>query len=236
MRVEPAGVGSFVHVVQRGGHNTNIVRDTADRYRFVRSLYYLNDTYADPMWHRTVANVPAFERPTYWPERDPLVRILAWTLLSNHFHLLLQETREGGVAKFMQRLCGSVTVCFNKKYNERGRLFQSSYHSRIVASDSHFNYLVFYILVKNTLDMFPGGIETAYSHFDSAWEWAGKYPFSSLQDVLTGTPGSVTDDQERLVETIIGPRDAFKREARELLAFHMGTRGEAFSELMLEPW
>ena len=40
--------------------------------------------------------------------RDPLVRILAWTLLSNYFHLLLEEIRDNGISKFMQRL---VAVC-----------------------------------------------------------------------------------------------------------------------------
>lgn len=214
----------------------DIVRNTDDRRRFVKSLFLLNDTHTDPNWHRESAKLSAFERPPHWPEREPLVRILAWTPLSNHFHMLLQEIREGGTAKFMQRLGGSMYMCFNLKYKEKGSIFQSAYHGRAVDNDAHLNYLAFYILIKNVLEMYPGGLKAASANFDDAWEWAIQYPFSSLPGIISGKPDPIVDDVDGMIVGIIGPGNSFKKEARELLEMHMASRGEDFKNVMLEPW
>lgn len=236
MRVEPFGVDSIVHITKRGARGADIVHDDGDRLRFVRSLFYLNDTHADPYWHKTTSEVPLFDRPAHWPEREPLVRILAWTLLSNHFHLLVQEIREEGTARFMQRLCGSMSMCANQKYKEKGSLFQGSYHGKTVSEDVHFNYLTFYILVKNVLEMYPGGLPAAQKNFDAAWHWAMGYAFSSLQGCFSGVSLPIIDDPEGLIVAIMGTEESFKSEAKELLDTHISLRGAEFSSIMLEPW
>jgi len=214
----------------------DIVRDLPDRNNFIRTLYYLNDTHTDRNWRREIVNLGMCERPPSWPEREPLAHILAWTLLSNHFHILVQELREGGTAKLIQRISGSLSMSFNLKYKEKGSLFQSSYHARTVAEDEHYRYLAFYILVKNVLDMYPGGLRAAQDNFDDAWEWAKRYPYSSFRDIVSGTPSLIVDDEDELIAGIIGAGDAYKQEARELLDFHMASRGEEFKGLMLESW
>lgn len=164
------------------------------------------------------------------------MRILGWTLLSNHFHLLLQEITEGGIAKFMQRLGGSMSTCFNAKYKEKGSLFQGSYHARLVSQDEHRQYLAFYVLVKNVFEMYPGGLSKAYSHFDHAWKWAKEYPYSSLRDCVSENSSPILDDPEDLIGSLISVGDTYKKEARELLSFHLQSRGEEFKSLMLEDW
>jgi len=236
MRIEPFGVGSVLHVTNKGVRGANIVCDDDDRARFARSLYYLNDTHTDPYWHRAVADIPPFSRPTDWPERSQIVRILGWTLLSNHFHLLLQEIIEGGIAKFMQRFGGSLSTCFNAKYHERGSLFQGSYRARLVSQDEHRQYVIFYVLVKNVLEMYPGGLSNAYVDFDRAWKWAGQYPHSSLLACVSGKSSPIIEDPDELIGSSIGVGDAYKKEAKELLGFYLQSRGEGFKDLMLENW
>lgn len=236
MRKDPHAIDSIIHITKRGTRGMDIVRDSDDWRRFPKSLFYLNDVHSDSYWHQVTSGLTPFERPSHWPEREPLVRVLAWTLLSNHFHLLLQEIREGGAAKFMQRLGGSMSMCFNLKYKEKGSIFQSAYHSRTVESDSHLNYLVFYILVKNVLEMYPGGLRAALANFDDAWEWAVQYPFSSLPSIISGESSPIIDDVDGMTSGVIGAGDAFKEEARGLLEVHMASRGEDFKDLMLEQW
>lgn len=236
MRIEPFSAGSIIHVTKRGTRGTDIVRDFGDRHRLIKSLFLLNDTYIGQNWQRETAKLPLFERPDHWPLREPLVHILAWTLLSNHFHLLLQEIREGGTAKFMQRLGGSMSLCFNLKYKEKGSLFQSAYHARTVSETSHMSYLAFYILVKNVLEMYPGGLAAAYNNFDHAWRWASQYQFSSFKDHIFATPSPIIDDPDGLLEGLLGKRNSSKQEMKELLALHMSSRGEEFKEISLEPW
>lgn len=235
MRVEPFGVGSVVHITNRGTRGGEIVRDNADRERFEQLLYYLNDSYTDDNWRKTVAGLAPFERPIDWPEREPLVRILAWTLLSNHFHLLIEEIREGGISKFMQRLCGSMSAHFNAKYRERGTIFQGSYRSRTISEDSHLRYLVFYIQVKNVLELCPGGLAQALKHFDKAWEWALRYRFSSLYSYVAQEESPILEPE--LIHALYPDSVAFKNEARELLIGHIEHHtDDSLAEIALEPW
>src|SRR3990167_6565203 len=124
MRVEPYTIGSYVHVVKRGARGMPISKDRSDQWRFVRLLYHMNDSFKDDFWERNTQELAIFERPQEWPERKPLVAILAWTLMPNQFHLVLKEIQTGGVSKFLQKLCGSMTTHFNSKYKEHGSIFQ----------------------------------------------------------------------------------------------------------------
>lgn len=213
-----------------------IVRDAADRNRFAKLLFYLNDTFYDSNWQKATISRNSFERPAEWPEREPLVRILAWTLMPNHFHLLLEEIREGGISKLMQRVCGSMSAHFNAKYRERGSIFQGAYRSRTVSEDTHLRYLAFYVQVKNVLELYPGGLKRALGKFDDAWEWATRYKFSSLPTFLARTDSPITESE--LLWSLYSDTNSFKKEARELLIAHVEHRAddESLTALALEPW
>lgn len=234
MRVEPRSIGSVVHIVQRGARGLDIVRDMQDHIRFGGLLFYLNDSFSDPNWLKTAKTFQQLQRPDHWPEHDPLVRILAWTLLPNHFHLLLEEIRDNGISKFMQRLCGSMSMAFNAKYSEKGSLFQGGYKSRTVDTDDYLSYLAFYIQVKNVCELYLGGLSEAMHNFDDAWLWASRYPYSSFSSYTTGIPSPVIDKerfQELLSETVPS-----KEGCREMLALHMQYHDEKYADLSLEPW
>jgi putative transposase len=234
MRVEPHTIGSIMHVIKRGTRGLKIVKDTEDYNNFVRSLFYLNDTYSNENWKRDIAGLGLFERPAHWPEREPLVNILAWTLLPNHFHLLLRENVEGGIAKFMQRLCGSMTKNFNDKYDERGSLFQGGYKAKIVGKGVYLQQLIWYVLVKNVLELYPGGIAAVIKNFDKAWKWGLEYKYSSFRDSMHKKQSSLIVDKEGLVQ-IECLRPSFKKEAKELLALRH-FRSEEMRALALEDW
>src|SRR5665213_1717437 len=219
MRVEPHGIGSIMHVVKRGARGGLIVRDASDRKIFMRSLFYLNDKYQNENWKRDTAACGTFDRPLHWPKRKPLVHILAWTLMPNHFHLLLEEYIEGGIAKFMQRLCNSMARTYNQKYAETGSLFQRSYKARTVHDDAYLRQLVRYILVKNVLELYPGGLTAALKDFDAAWEWGLRYNYSSFGATMRGGASPATFDEDGLIAEICGA-SKFKREARELVEAH----------------
>jgi putative transposase len=236
MRVEPHNINSIVHVIKRGARGMDITKNIKDKRRFMQSLFLLNDEYVDSHWVKATLKLPPFQRPEYWPDRKPIVRILAWTLLSNHFHILMQETKEGGIAKFMQRVCGSMSVAFNNKYKEKGSLFQGSYKGKTIKDESHFLYLPFYILVKNTFEMYPGGLIAAAKNFDKAWQWAMDYEFSSFGAMVKKEECPILDDPEKIISKFFENEKSFKKEAKELLYFHMNTKGKDFKDIMLENW
>ena len=216
MRVQPFGVGSFVHVVKRGARGLPITRDEKDRERFVRLLYYLNDEHQSEFWELDVRHLKDLQWPKQWPERRPLVKVIAWTLMPNHFHLLLQEIQDAGVSRFMQRLCGSMSRHFNEKYQEKGSIFQGSYRSRTIETDRYLRWAISYILVKNVFELYPGGFERAVKEFERAWKWGiDSYKFSSLATYAHGGTSPITD-AETLQGYFRSPKD-FRECSRDMI-------------------
>ncbi|MEK7103894.1 MAG: transposase, partial [Patescibacteria group bacterium] len=154
--------------------------------------------------------------PKDWPEKDPLVKILCYCLMPNHFHLLLQEISEGGISKFMQKLSGGYTKYFNIKHKEVGRVFQGSYKCRTVKENQFYlEYLSVYIQVKNVLELFPGGIEEALKDIDEAFEFAGIYKFSSLPDFIGKRKSLIIDTD--IFGDIFSNTEDYKKFAKEII-------------------
>jgi len=109
-----------------------------------------------------------------------------------------------------------MTNHFNGKYKQRGSIFQGAYRSRTIESDSYFQYVVAYVLVKNTFELYPrGGLKGAISDFDAAWEWGLRYSFSSLGSFIRGTSRPILDTA--VIEQIIQPPHSFKSFAKDVI-------------------
>ena len=221
MRKEPFSEGNVVHVIKRGARGLDIFLDDSERWQFINSLYILNDEYHCDNWRKETITLGLFERPKHWPERKTITRILAWVILPNHIHLLVQESKKGGVSKFMQRICGSMTLAFNAKHKSQGSIFQGAYKAKRVDGDDYLRYLMFYILIKNTLEQYPGGLKVALSEFDKAWSWMVSHPFSSLRSSLLGTESPVIDDPEGFVRSFITSNNFSKNEIFEMLGGYL---------------
>lgn len=68
----------------------------------------------------------------------------AWTLIPNHFHLLL-KTGDTPIATVMQRLLTGYVVSYNRRHRRSGHLFQNRYKSILCQEDLYFLELVRYI-------------------------------------------------------------------------------------------
>lgn len=217
MRKEEFSIGSYVHVVQRGTRGLPIVRDEEDRFRFLLMLLHFNDSFMSQNWHRDLHDAhvhKTFERPAHWPDKDLQVIIVAFALVENHFHLLLQEIKEAGIARFMHRLGTGMAKKFNERYNESGALFQSSYRARIVDDDTYFRYVSAYIHVKNAFDVHPKGYVWARDNFDEAYRWASAYSYSSLGDYVGEFNRPIVDKE--FLSSLYSP-DEYHEFARDVI-------------------
>jgi len=70
--------------------------------------------------------------------------VYAWSLLSNHFHLLC-KTKERPLASSMRRLLTGYAVNFNRRHGRHGHLFQNRYRSIVCQEDAYLQELVRYI-------------------------------------------------------------------------------------------
>lgn len=217
MRKEPYSVGSIVHVIKRGARGLPITRDEDDKWRFLKILHFTNDSNRPENWERDLFEEGAglhFKRPDKWlNQRKPLVRILSYCLKDNHFHLLLEEIKDGGISRFIQGLCGSMSLHFNKKYNEKGSLFQGAFKSKTVNSDYYLQLVNIYINVKNPFELYKGGLKEAIMNFDDAYKQAIEYDFCSLADYATNRNSPII---EKGIFSDISPKE-YKRLAKEFL-------------------
>lgn len=216
MRVEPRLVGSIAHVIKRGARGLLIVRDKNEQERFVRGLCYLNDSFRDQFWDKATRDLGLGVRPENWPERKPLCDLLAWALLPNHFHLIVREISKGGIAKFMQRLCGSMSSYSNLKHKEKGSLFQGAYIGRTadLRGDIYLKNLFVYVLVKNVFESHPKGFMYALSNFDSTFEWGLKHSYSGLSEFMLTT--DIICSKDSLAICFESPQE-FRSYAKEVM-------------------
>jgi len=218
MRKEQFGVGTFVHVVNRGAHQMPIVRDDKDRWRFLKLLRYLNDSNVPKNWEREISPDCIrnnFFRPLDWEPAEPYVALISYCLMDNHFHLLLREFVEGGISKFMQRISKSIASHFNAKYGGSGSLFQGPYKARVIEDDVYLQYVATYINIKNPFERYHGGLNNAVENFSEAYTWATQYPFASTAD-FAGIRSSSLIDQVLRRELFASPEE-FRASAQELM-------------------
>lgn len=222
MRKDPFAVGNYIHVYNRGNRKQEIVRKPRDWWHFLEILFYLNDEYIPPTPFESIRRLRASKKleesvgvkplqtgfiwPDVWPERKPLVKILAFTLMKNHYHLLLKEIKAGGVSKFMQRLGNGMTNYFNERYGEVGSLCQGSYKARLVNEEMYLKDLSVYIQVKNPFERYPGGFNKAIREFDKAYEWVIADPYNSLAD-YAGKRNSPIIDRDILAKLFKTPKE-----------------------------
>src|SRR4030066_906064 len=93
-------------------------------------------------------------------------KVLAWTLMDNHIHLLIISGFQG-ISKFMRCLLTGHAVGYNLKYHRSGHLFQNRYKSIVCEEEPYLLELVRYIhlnalragMVKSMeeLDRYPWG-------------------------------------------------------------------------------
>ncbi len=179
-------VDDYVHIYNRGSRKMPIIYDDNDKWYFLKTLRYFNNEFPilnifrELDFLRKLGNCPRFEWPKEWPQQKPLVKILSYHLSPNHFHLLLRETHEGGISKFMKKFGSGFTNYINAKYTQSGSLFQGPYKANTIREQRILEYIDAYIQVFNPFELFNGGIKVAIENFDEAFKFALEYPFCSL--------------------------------------------------------
>jgi putative transposase len=153
-----------------------------------------------------------FEQSFLKEKQKPLVKFIAYNLLPNHFHFILEQVVEGGISEFMKRLLGGYTWYFNKKNKRSGSLFQGTFKSKLIDSNEYLLHISVYV---NLNDKIPLGGETAklgksswneYVNQDKVIEkiCLGKYvileQFDSVEDYKEFANSSLEDIRENKKE------------------------------------
>ncbi|MGB6068310.1 MAG: transposase [Desulfomonilaceae bacterium] len=143
--------GAWYHVMNRGRRREVIFPGPEDYQRFVELLQ---------------------EGSSMWG-----VRIAAYCLMPNHYHLLVQ-TPDANLSRFMRHVDGVYTQRFNRSHECDGSLFRGRYKAILIEADTYMLDLVRYIHrnplragLVSRLDRYRWSSHKAYLSRSRRWSW-----------------------------------------------------------------
>lgn len=146
IRRQPLITGQMYHVYNRGVDKRDIFADKNDIYRFIESVKEFNredKIISLANLRKSKQNLQIEARPL--SEKEPLVEVIAYCFNPNHFHLILRQSVDGGIANFMKKLQGGYTYYFNVKNSRSGSLLQGVFKSQLINDENYFNKLIGYV-------------------------------------------------------------------------------------------
>lgn len=102
---------AYYHIISRGNQKQRIFLEESDFARYAGLLNHYKRKYK--------------------------FKLLAWCLMPNHVHLILDLNKPCELAKIMQGLNLGYARWFNKKYNKVGHLWQGRYKSMVIQKDKY---------------------------------------------------------------------------------------------------
>jgi len=202
----------FYHIYNRGNDKREIFIEEKDYIRFLTAMREFNRV--NPIG--SLSYVTRSGRTAKALAVRPLVRIICYCLLGNHYHFILQQLEEGGISNYMKKLNGGHTWYFNFRYKKSGSLFQGKYKAIHIKSNEYLQYLSAYINANPEIHKVA---------------LAENYKWSSYQEFLGKRKGNLPDKKIILNE--------FKnveeyREYVKIISDSSRQRKEAIKECLLE--
>ncbi|MCK5287368.1 MAG: transposase [Thermodesulfovibrionia bacterium] len=223
------------HVFNRGVDRRDVFLDNQDYYRFIHGLFEFNDE--DPVlnvnYYFDPKTMDIGKRPAR-KDRKPrkmLVEILIFTLMPNHFHLLLKQKAQKGIVKFMHKVGTGYTNYFNIKYEREGVLFQGKFKAVLMENNEQLQYIPQYIHL-NPLKLIYG------SRTPIDWRKKSKfleeYRWSSFQDYIGKKNFPSLTQREFLLDVFNGEKNYKKHNIDCLKETSKGEWIESIQDVKLD--
>ena len=110
---------SFFHIMSQGINRTYIFNNPIDIKYYIKNMYDLKNKYN--------------------------IKIVAYCIMNNHTHILLQSESTDNVGKYMHGLNTRYGQYYNKKYNRVGYVFRDRYKAEGIYSEEQLNNCIRYI-------------------------------------------------------------------------------------------
>ena len=160
--------GSYHHVMNRGLEGKRIFSGDKAKYDF---LYLLNEK-----------------------SKKMKIRLLAYCLMDNHYHLIVQNN-SGKLSEFMKQLNGHYGIIYRKREVESGYVFQGRYKSTLIQEGPYLRMAIIYILLNPVR---AGIVESPY-----------EYKWSSISEYFTNKKENKNMVDKSFVEEIFQSKHIF---------------------------
>lgn len=146
--------------------------------------------------------------------------VLAWCLMGNHVHLLIQD-HDGVLSQAMKRICITFAQAHNRRTGHVGHVFQDRFHSKPIGSDAQLLACVRYI---HDNPQKAGICDRANYRWSSYREYVGRARLADttlvlgMLDGIEGFEGFSAAEDGDAYEAPPGPSRISDGEAREMMA------------------
>lgn len=110
---------SFNHIMTQGINKSYIFNEEQDIKYYISAMYSSKDKYN--------------------------INIIAYCIMNNHAHILIETSSIENLSKYMQSLNTKYAMYYNKKYNRVGYVFRDRYRSEAILSKEQLNNCIQYI-------------------------------------------------------------------------------------------
>lgn len=232
--------GNIVHIILRGINGNKIFKDINDYYRGIFSIYEFNDLNpANIKRRREIRN--SFKKKIRLgrtstdsvDKRDRLVEILAFCFMPNHIHLLIKQIKDNGITEFMRKIGTGYGGYINRKYNQRGHVFQKVFEAIKIKTEEQLK-IVFAYIHANPISLIYKDwkkIKIKDKDFGEIVKFLKNYKWSSYLDCI-GIKNFPSVTQRDFMLELFGKENSCKN----FIEDYIKNKGESkeYSELFLE--
>jgi len=147
MRIVKIAPGEYYHICNRAVNKQTIFHDTRDYFRFLFLILYFQSPMVFQQLGRLVKDFVLSRALDIKGEvvKKRKIELVAFCIMPNHFHLIVKELEEAGIATHMQRVLTAYSKYYNTKYEKSGHVFQGPYRAIHISDDPQLKYLSAYI-------------------------------------------------------------------------------------------
>lgn len=174
VRKTPLVTGQIYHVYNRGVDKRKIFLSNSDRRRFILAISHYKD-FPHIKFSLTLLPLGSTSLQTRSEkEKKPIVEIINYCLMPNHFHQILKQLKDGGISEYLRKMSLSYATFFNTKYGREGSLFQGPFKAVHVESKEQLIHLSRYIHLNPVIS----------SKTNTPLDKLEEYPWSSYREYL----------------------------------------------------
>lgn len=149
--------GEYYHIYNRTIQNTPDFKDNKQAERLAQSFLISNSTNSSRAFQflRNNKNASLEDALKITKEGEKLVDILCYSIMPDHYHLLIKELKENGISSFIRKCNISIAKYVNIKNDRRGALFEGRFNAKHISDNNYLRHLSLYINL-NPLDIISG--------------------------------------------------------------------------------
>lgn len=186
--------GNILHIYNRGNNKEKIFLDEQDYKAFLFRIG-LSLGFTEKELNNEKFIAMPYSRIRITNAKKGNFKIHAFSLMPNHFHLLIEQIGDIPISNLMLKICTSYAKYFNKKYKRVGHIFQDQFKAVLIKNNSQLMWTSAYIhmnAVKDDLVDHP-----------SQYMWSSYTDFADDRNLLITNKGlllATFENKQNLIE------------------------------------